>query len=473
MQTSKLYINGQWTDATDRAEYPVVNPATGQEVGRIQYGDSKDVDRAVAAARAAFANYSSTSREERIALLRRIIAIYSDKIELLAQTISQEMGAPISLARSQQAPAGLRHLKIALEVLENYSFKAQQGSTTIYKEAIGVCGLITPWNWPVNQISCKVGPALATGCTVVLKPSEVAPLSAVVYTDILHQAGVPAGVFNLVHGEGPKAGAALSAHPDVDMISITGSTRAGIAVAKVAADSVKRVSQELGGKSPNIILPDADFPRSVAAGVLGCYANAGQSCNSPSRMLVPAAQHDEACAIGRRVAQEIRLGATDDVDTEMGPVVSKQQFDRVQSLIQRGIDEGATLVVGGTGKPPGLELGHYVKPTVFGQVRNDMTIARTEIFGPVLSILSYEDVDEAISIANDTPYGLSASVWGSPHRALGVARQLRAGMVHINGAPLDHWAPFGGYKQSGNGRERGSMGFEEFVEIKAVMGANE
>jgi aldehyde dehydrogenase (NAD+) len=382
------------------------------------------------------------------------------------------MGAPLKLANAAQAPSGIGHFMTTLEVLKNYPFEEDMGATRIVREPVGVCGFITPWNWPINQIACKVAPALAAGCTMVLKPSEVAPLNAIIFAEILDEAGVPPGVFNLVNGDGPTVGVALSSHPDIDMMSFTGSTRAGIEVAKNAAATVKRVAQELGGKSANIILDDADFPKVVARDMFGMCLNSGQSCNAPTRMLVPHSRMDEAAAIAKAAAEQVKVGDPRGADTVIGPVVSGAQFDKIQTLIEKGIQEGAKLETGGPGRPDGLNRGYYVRPTVFSHVRNDMTIAREEIFGPVLSLIGYEDDDDAVRIANDTVYGLSGYVSGSPERAKAVARRLRTGNVHLNGAPLDTNAPFGGYKQSGNGREWGKYGLEEFLEVKAIMGYN-
>ncbi len=433
-------------------------------------GTASDVDDAVAAAVAAFETYSQTSVEERLALLDRIIEVYKGRIPELGQTISQEMGAPLAMATRAQAGAGLGHLMTARRVLSEYEFETPMGTTLLVREPIGVCGLITPWNWPMNQITCKVAPALAVGCTMVLKPSEVAPLNALIFAEILEEAGVPAGVFNLVNGDGPTVGSALSSHPDIDMMSFTGSTRAGIEVAKAAAPTVKRVAQELGGKSANIILDDADFATAVARDVASMCNNSGQSCNAPSRMLVPAARMDEAAAIAAEAAKGVVVGDPTDESTRIGPVVSETQFDRIQRLIEKGISEGATVEAGGPGKPEGLETGYYVKPTVFSHVDNDMTIAREEIFGPVLVMIGYEDDDDAVRIANDTDYGLSGYISGDPDRARAMARRIRTGNVHLNGAPGDMNAPFGGYKQSGNGREWGELGMEEFLEVKAILG---
>ncbi|MEQ8326641.1 MAG: aldehyde dehydrogenase family protein, partial [Parvibaculum sp.] len=409
---------------------------------------------------------------ERIALLSKIMEVYQSRYGEIAEAISMEMGAPAKLSQVAQAAMGLAHLGTTIEILKNYKFEEQRGTTTLRKEPIGVCGFITPWNWPVNQIMCKVAPAIAAGCTMVLKPSEEAPINAYLIAEIFDAAGVPKGVFNLVNGDGPGVGAAISSHPDVDMVSFTGSTRAGILVAKAAADTVKRVAQELGGKSPNIILDDADLQKAVSGGIMGVMQNSGQSCNAPTRMLVPAGKHDEAVKIAKATAESVKVGDPNAEGTVMGPVVNEVQFNKIQALIQKGIDEGATLVTGGTGRPDGLNKGFYVRPTVFAGVTNDMTIAREEIFGPVVAIMPYKTEEEAIGIANDTVYGLSGYVQGEPAHANKVAAQIRAGQIHVNGAGPDLNAPFGGYKQSGNGREWGPMGFEEFLETKAVLGAN-
>ena len=405
-------------------------------------------------------------------LLQRVVDCYRARLGDLAATISTEMGAPISLATAAQAPMGLTQLQVTLEALNGYAFERAQGSTLIVKEPIGVCGFITPWNWPTNQIMCKVAPALATGCTMVLKPSEITPFSAMILADIMHEAGAPAGVFNLVNGDGPGVGDAIARHPNVAMVSITGSTRAGVLVAKAAADSVKRVTQELGGKSANIILPDADLNEAVEHGVRKCFANSGQSCTCPGRMFVHRAQHAEALGIAKRIAAELQPGDPQSPETKMGPVATRGQFEKIQRLIQSGIDEGATLVCGGTGKPAGLDAGYFVKPTVFGDVTNRMTVAREEVFGPVLAILPYDTEEEAISLANDSEYGLSGCVYGGDLKhATAVASKLRTGQVHINGVGADFSAPFGGYKRSGNGREWGVAGLEELLETKALMGA--
>ncbi|HSW03851.1 aldehyde dehydrogenase family protein [Aquabacterium sp.] len=466
----KFYINGSWVDPVAAKRIEVINPATESAAGHISMGSAADVDRAVKAARAAFASYSQTSVDERVALLERIIAEYQKRYADMAAAITEEMGAPAVLAQKAQAAMGIGHLQAALGVLKSYHFQELRGTTMLAKEPIGVCGLITPWNWPVNQIACKVAPALAVGCTMVLKPSELSPFSAQIWTEILDAAGVPAGVFNLVNGDGPTVGAAIASHPEVDMVSFTGSTRAGVEVARNAAPTVKRVHQELGGKSPNIILEDADFKRAITAGVRGVMSNSGQSCNAPTRMLVPNARLAEALAIAKQAAEATTVGAPDS-GAALGPVISATQWDKIQTLIHKGIEEGATVVAGGPGKPAGLETGYYVKPTVLAVKDNQATVAREEIFGPVLTILGYDTVDEAIAIGNDTPYGLAAYVSGTDlDAARKVASRLRAGQVNINSAAPDLMAPFGGFKQSGNGREWGDHAFAEFLEVKALLG---
>jgi aldehyde dehydrogenase (NAD+) len=468
-----FYIDGQWVQPEGRRTLDVINPATEESFARIALGTEADVHSAVSAAKRAFSSYSRTSRKERIELLESILSVYKKRYDDVALAISQEMGAPISLAKQAQAGAGLGHIQQGIAALKTMEFEELINNTLVVREPIGVCGLITPWNWPLNQIACKVVPALGTGCTMVLKPSEVAPISAIVFTEILHEAGVPAGVYNLVNGDGPTVGHAISSHPGIDMVSFTGSTRAGIQVAKAAADTVKRVHQELGGKSPNIILDDADFEAAITHGARGCFLNSGQSCNAPTRLLVPRNRQQEVAAIARRIAETTAVGDPRSAETTIGPVVSEVQFNRIQDLIAAGIREGATLVTGGPGRPEGLNRGYYVRPTVFADVTNDMTIAREEIFGPVLSILPYESEDEALAIANDTIYGLSSYVTsGDPERARRIARDIRAGMVHINGAGGDLAAPFGGYKQSGNGREWGRYGFEDYLEVKSMFGYN-
>jgi aldehyde dehydrogenase (NAD+) len=467
----KFFIDGQWVTPAGRQERGVTNPATEETIGTILLGTSEDVNLAVAAARRAFETYSQTTREERLELLGRVVKAFQANMPRLAQAISDEMGAPMKLALQAQAGSGLGHLMTALNVLKDFEFEEMIGTTQVRREPVGVCGLITPWNWPINQITCKVGPALAAGCTMVLKPSEIAPLSAHIFAEILVEAGVPKGVFNLVDGEGPTVGEAMSNHPDIDMMSFTGSTRAGIAVAKAAANTVKRVSQELGGKSANIILEDADLNAAVKTGVISMMSNTGQSCNAPSRMLIPAKLYEEAVKIAQQVASKPVVGDPRAEGTTMGPIANKTQYEKVQKLLEKGVAEGAKVVVGGPGRPDGLTRGYFVKPTVFANVTNEMTIAREEIFGPVLCMIPYNDIEEAVKIANDTVYGLSGYVYaGNLENARKVARRLRTGMVHLNGAAGDINAPFGGYKQSGNGREWGKEGIKEFLETKAVMG---
>jgi aldehyde dehydrogenase (NAD+) len=466
----KHLINGAWVTASGRA-LDIVNPATEEVIGQVALGTAEDVDKAVKAARAAFESFSQTSSSERASLLERIIGTYQKRMPELGKAISDEMGAPLGFAVQVQAGVGLGHFATALALLKSFEFEEKRGTTLVRREPVGVCGLITPWNWPANQVCCKLAPALAVGCTVVLKPSETAPISGQIIAEILLEAGVPKGVFNLVQGDGAGVGSALSAHPEIDMVSFTGSTRAGVLVAKAAADSVKRVSQELGGKSANIILDDADLQQAVAGGVTAMMSNTGQSCNAPSRMLVPQSKYEEALKIAKAAAESVKVGAPDDESTGIGPLSNGTQFKKVQGLIEKGIAEGARVVTGGPGRPDGLTKGYYTRPTVFANVNNSMTIAREEIFGPVLVMIPYKDEEEAIRIANDTPYGLSGYVSsGDPQRAKRVAARLRTGMVHINGAQVDLQAPFGGYKQSGNGREWGGEGFAEFLEVKAVMG---
>ncbi|GGJ07299.1 aldehyde dehydrogenase family protein [Halopseudomonas pertucinogena] len=467
----QFYINGQWAEPSTTDTVDVINPATEKVVATIALGGKADVDAAVAAARKAFETYSQTSREERIALLERILEVYQRRSAEFAEAITLEMGAPAKLSKYAQAPSGTGHFAAALKALKEFEFEERIGNTLVVKEPIGVCGLITPWNWPINQLACKIAPALATGCTMVLKPSEVAPLSALLLAEVLDEAGVPAGVFNLVNGDGPTVGNAMSSHPDIDMMSFTGSTGAGRQVMKTGADTIKRVALELGGKSANILLEDVDFQKMVAHAVMSCMNNSGQSCNAPTRLLVPNSRMDEVVEIAKAVAAKVKPGAPDAPDTTIGPVASKAQWSKIQDLVAKGIEEGANLVVGGTGRPEGLDQGYYVKPTIFSHVTPDMTIAREEIFGPVLSIIGYEDEADAIRIANDTRYGLSGYVSSADlDRARNVARKIRTGMVHLNGAPLDNDAPFGGYKESGNGREWGHYGFEDFLEVKSIFG---
>lgn len=474
MDKLQFYIDGAWVDPAQPSTLDVTNPATEAAFARISLGSARDVDRAVAAARRAFASHATTTVEQRLAWLHRIIDGFRARLPELARTMTLEMGSPITFSTERQATVALFHFEEAARVLADYPFEQRMGAGIVRKEPIGVCGLITPWNWPLNQVASKVAPAIATGCTVVLKPSEIAPLSAMLFAEVVHEAGLPPGVFNLVNGDGPTVGEAIAAHPGIDMVSFTGSTAAGIRVAKLAADTVKRVAQELGGKSANIILDDADLEAAVVQGVHACYTNAGQNCQSPTRMLVPRAQREAAFAAARKAVDQIRLGDPLERATTMGPLVSQAQYEKVQALIRSGIEEGATLVAGGTGKPAGAERGYYVRPTVFGDVTPRMKIAREEIFGPVLAILGYGSEDEAVAIANDTPFGLAGFVQSKDvRRARAVANRIRAGRVYVNGAPFDRSLPFGGYKQSGNGREFGIFGFEEYLETKALVGFEE
>lgn len=467
----KFYINGLWVDPIKPATLAVINPATEKAYTHISVGSAADVDLAVAAAKSAFPAFAATKVADRLHLLKRILEVYNERAEDIALAVSDEMGAPMSWARDAQTWAGRVHLEATIASLENYSFESQRGNTRIVKEAIGVAALITPWNWPLNQIVCKVAPAIAAGCTVVLKPSEIAPISGIIFSEIMHTAGVPAGVYNMVNGDGPSVGQIMAGHKDVDMVSFTGSTRAGIIVAKTAADTVKRVAQELGGKSPNIILADADLESAVRKGVEACFGNSGQSCDAPTRMLVPRDRHDAALAIAKIAAEALKVGNPQSDDTVLGPVVSEVQFNKIQGLIGAGIQEGATLVTGGLGRPEGLGCGYYVRPTVFGDVTPQMTIAREEIFGPVLAIMPYDSEEQAIEIANDTVYGLAAYVQSKDlAHARAVARQLRAGQVNINYPDWDTFAPFGGYKQSGNGREYADWGIHDFLEVKGIVG---
>ena len=466
-----FYIDGEWVRPAQSDTLDVLDPATEAAVGVISLGSRTDVDAAVRAARGAFPAFSLTSREERLDILDRVIAGYKARADDLAKAVTAEMGAPARLSSKAQVPSALGHLIEARRTLEEFGFEEKLNATTVVmREPIGVVGLITPWNWPLNQIGAKLAPALAVGCTVVHKPSEVAPISAHILAEVIDEAGVPAGVYNLVHGEGPVVGAAMSSHPDLDMISFTGSTRAGVDVAQRAAATVKRVTQELGGKSANIVLESADFEKAVRKGIRAVMGNSGQSCNAPTRLLVPGGRMDEAMAIARDVAEGLTVGDPASDGTDLGPIAYDRQYRKVVDLIRKGIDEGATLVTGGPDRPHGVESGYFVTPTVFGNVTNDMTIAREEIFGPVVSIMAYTDRDDAVAIANDTPYGLSNYVQGDLDDARHVARRLLSGMVHLNGAPEDFAAPFGGYKMSGNGREFSRFGFEDFLETKAVMG---
>ncbi|SVA04376.1 uncharacterized protein METZ01_LOCUS57230 [marine metagenome] len=469
--TGQFYIDGSWVSPVGADTLDVINPATEESVATIAMGGPADVDAAVAAAKAAFATYSLTTVDERLDLLDRVRSALRPRLEEFAEAITLEMGAPRGLARAMQAEMGIYHVTTAMEVLSTYEFEYVKDTALIVREPLGVVGMITPWNWPINQLACKVAPALAAGCTMVVKPSEVSPLSAIVFAEALDEAGVPAGVFNLVNGDGLNVGAYLSAHPDIDMVSFTGSTRAGIEVAKNAAPTVKRVAQELGGKSANIILDDACFEEAISRDAFEMCLNSGQSCNAGTRMLVPRDRMDEAARLAELGMDQLSVGDPQDLANTVGPVASEAQWIKIQELIQVGIDEGATLVCGGCGRPDGLDTGFYVRPTLFADVTNDMRIAREEIFGPVLVIIGYEDDDDAVDIANDTSYGLSGYISGSHDRALAVARRIRTGAMHLNGAGPDLHAPFGGYKQSGNGREWGRHGFEEYLETKAVLGA--
>ena len=471
LEKLQFYIDGQWVDPAEPRTLDVVNPATEEVYGRISIGSAADVNLAVAAAKRAFETFSQSTVAERRDLLQAILVEFDKRHDEVAEAIMDEMGAPWDLAKNSQAASGPQHIKAAIKALDSYEFEERIRTTNIVKEPIGVCGLITPWNWPMNQIAVKVAPAIAAGCTMVLKPSEIAPFDAILFAEILDAAGVPAGVFNLVNGDGPGVGSALSGHPDISMVSFTGSTRAGVLVAQNAAPTVKRVAQELGGKSANIICDDETFEKAVESGAGDMFENTGQSCDAPSRMLVPRHRMDEAAAIAAKVAAETKVGDPRGDEVDVGPVVSDVQWGKIQNLIQTGIDEGATLVAGGTGRPETLDKGYYVKPTVFANVTNDMTIAREEIFGPVLSIIPYDDEDDAIDIANDTPYGLSGYVsCADLDTARRIASRMRTGMVHINGAWADSAAPFGGYKQSGNGREWGHHGLDEFLEVKSIYG---
>ncbi len=478
LRKTEFYIDGKWVAPEAPRELEVINPADETAFAVISMGSEADVNKAVAAAKKAFPAWSQTTKEERLGYLEKLLAVYEKRSAEMAKTISQEMGAPITLATQAQAASGWGHIKAFIRTVKNFEFDRplndKMTTEHIAHEPVGVCGLITPWNWPMNQITLKVVPAVAAGCTVVLKPSEIAPLNAMLFAEIMDEAGFPAGVFNLVNGDGPTVGEAMSRHPDIDMMSFTGSTRAGVAVQKAAADTVKRVALELGGKSPNIVFADADIGKAVKHGALHCFNNTGQSCNAPTRMLVERSVYDEAVEVAAETAKNCKVGDPAEEGNHIGPLVSQMQFDKVQALIQKGIDEGARLVAGGTGRPDGLNRGYFVKPTVFADVNNDMTIAREEIFGPVLAMIPFDTEEEAIEIANDTPYGLAAYVQsGDQARAQKVARKLRAGMVLLNGAQRPGGSPFGGYKMSGNGREGGEWGLHDFLEVKAISGWDE
>lgn len=472
----KFYINGQWQDPTTAHDLSVINPANESPVAVISLGAKADVDKAVKAARHAFIEYSQTTLEQRIAYIEKFLSIYKRRYEEMAQAISTEMGAPIQLARDAQADTGVGHTQAFIESLKKYQFESKHNAdgVMIRKEPVGVCGLITPWNWPINQISLKVWPALGVGCTVVLKPSEIAPLSAMLFAEMVDEAGFPAGVFNLVNGDGPGVGEAMSNHPDIDMMSFTGSTRAGCSVTRASADTVKRVALELGGKSPNVIFADSDLESAVKSGVIHCFENTGQSCNAPTRMIVEQSVYEQVVAMAVEIGKQVKVGDPSQEGNHIGPLISAQHFDKVQSLIKQGIDEGATLALGGLGKPEGFEQGYYVKPTIFTHVNNQMHIAREEVFGPVLVIIPFKDEADAVSIANDTPYGLAAYLHTTDkERGQRIAKQLRAGMVRLNGRGLGYGTPFGGYKMSGLGREGGEWGIEDFLEVKAVSGWDE
>jgi aldehyde dehydrogenase (NAD+) len=467
----QFYIGGAWTSPSESTKRDIISPSTERAVGTVAMGETLDVDRAVGSARAAFDGFASSSRDERLGLLSEIIRVYRSRAEELADAVTLEMGAPYGLARSDQVPAGLNQFVSTAEALRTFEFETRRGLTAVMHEPIGVCALITPWNWPLLLIGSKVAPALAAGCTMVLKPSEMAPISATLLAEILHEAGVPAGVFNLVHGEGMTVGAALSSHRDVDMVSITGSTRAGIQVARNAAWTVKRVHQELGGKSAAIVLPDVDLEVAIAGAVRAVLENSGQSCDTTSRILVQRLQLQRSLDIAVQTLDEVTVGNPQDVATTLGPVASMAQYHRIQELIERALGAGATLVAGGLGRPAGMTRGAFVRPTILANVSPAMEIAREEIFGPVLTFIAYEDEDHAVRIANDSLYGLSGAVWCDDlERARSVARRIRTGMYHINGKGLDGSSPFGGYKQSGNGREYGEYGLREFLEAKSIFG---
>ncbi|WP_378948497.1 aldehyde dehydrogenase family protein [Mesorhizobium sp. ANAO-SY3R2] len=473
-----FFIDGKWVAPVVARELEVINPADEQAFAVISLGSAADVDKAVAAARRAFPSWSATSHQQRLALLEKLLTAYKRRMRDMAEAISSEMGAPIKLALESQAACGAGHIRSFIKVLREFRFEealdAENPGERIVREPIGVCGLITPWNWPMNQVTLKVVPALAAGCTVVLKPSEIAPMSSIVFAEMMEEAGFPAGVFNMVNGDGPTVGEAMSRHPGIDMMSFTGSTRAGVAVTKAAAETVKRVALELGGKSPNIVFADADLADAVTRGLAHCFENTGQSCNAPTRMLVQRPVYDKAVDIAAKYAAEVKVGNPAEDGDHIGPLSSAVQFDKVQGLIDVAIKEGARVVAGGLGRPEGFSRGYYVRPTVFADVSNDMRIAREEVFGPVLAMIPFETEEEAIAIANDTPYGLSAYVQsGDRARAQRVARKLRAGMVQINGADRPYGSPFGGYKQSGLGREGGKWGLEDFLEVKAISGFEE
>ena len=470
MNLTKFYINGEFVDPSSKETLEIINPATEEEIGIVALGSTIDVDKAVYSARKAFSVSSKLSKKDRLDILEKIRENYKKRYRDVSEAIRLEMGAPVKLAEGAQTATGLGHLKTAMRVLEKHEFEYKHEDYIVREEPIGVCGLITPWNWPINQIVSKFAPAFAAGCTVVLKPSEIAPLSAMIIAEIIHESQIPPGMFNLVNGLGNVVGEAMSSHKDIDMMSFTGSTRGGVAVAKASATNVKRVSQELGGKSPNLILDDNSFTTSITNEVIHVMGNSGQSCNAPTRMLVPKSRHDEAITIAKSALEKVKVGDPLDLNSNLGPLVSKNQFDKVQKLIKKGIEEGANLVAGGTGRPNGYEKGFYARPTIFGNVSNQMVVAKEEIFGPVLVIIPYDDLEEAISIANDTIYGLAAYVTGEDReKCLEISRELRAGQISINYGSSGPSAPFGGYKQSGNGREKAEWGLTEFLEVKAIM----
>ncbi|WNC71999.1 aldehyde dehydrogenase family protein [Thalassotalea psychrophila] len=470
-QCDQFYINGEWVNPLEPQMMDIINPANETVVGQVALGNQNDVDLAVKSANHAFETWSQTSREQRLEYLDRIIALYKERINEMAEAITTEMGAPKGMALEEQSAIGIVHFETTRKSLESFQFEETKGITHVAKEAIGVCGLITPWNWPMNQIACKVAPAIACGCTVVLKPSEFAPLSAQIFAQIVHDAGLPAGVFNMVYGDGPVVGTALSSHPDIEMVSLTGSTRAGKSVSEMGAQTIKRVTLELGGKSPNIILEDADIESCVTSGAEACFDNTGQSCDAPTRMLVPAKYHQRAVEVAKSVAEATVVGDPNLDTTTIGPLSNKAQFEKVQNLVAQAIEQGSELVIGGPGRPEGLTAGYYVKPTVFANVTNDMLIAQQEVFGPVLSIIPYNNEDEAVAIANDTPYGLAGYIQGNDlDKVRSIARRIRAGTIYLNNPDFDAYAPFGGYKQSGNGREWAHFAFDDFLEIKGIVG---
>ncbi len=478
IRKTDFYIDGAWVAPVEANELEVINPANEQPFAVISMGSEADVDKAVASAKRAFESWGWSSREERLELLQSLLAVYERRADDMADAITSEMGAPISMSKAAQVASGIGHIKGFIRSLKNFTFerpfREDKPEQHIVFEPIGVCGLITPWNWPMNQVTLKVVPAIAAGCTTVLKPSEIAPMSSILFAEFMDEAGFPAGVFNMVNGDGPTVGQALSSHPDVDMMSFTGSTRAGTAVTKTAADTVKRVTLELGGKSPNIVLADADIEKAVKRGVIHCFNNTGQSCNAPTRMIVERSVYDEAVQVAIDTANKVSVGDPSEEGRHIGPLVSETQYNKVQGLIEKGIEEGATLAVGGPGRPEGFNRGYYARPTIFTDVSNEMTIAKEEIFGPVLSIIPVDDEDEAVSVANDTPYGLAAYLQtGDVERGQRISRKLRAGNVHMNGSSNLPGMPFGGYKMSGNGREGGDWGLEDYLETKTVSGWTE